>query len=263
MKTLRSLPYLGLALLLPSGLLHAEEADTPITAADPATVWTVGTGVNYSKGDYGFSTDTEVFSAPVNLGYDRGAWMLRASIPWIRIDGPAATTGTGGAPRPTSDSESGLGDVYASATYRFGETFGPVHLAFTGRVKIPTADESKGLGTGESDYYGQFDFYRTFGSATPFASAGYRVLGDSAIYQLEDGVYASAGSHFRVSAATVWTVAVNWGERIFAAGDTSTDAMLAFTHDLDARWQLNGYALKGFTDASPDHGAGLQVNYRF
>jgi hypothetical protein len=258
MKTLRLLPALPLALFLVVPLF----ADDP-PPATPAPAWTVGTGLNYSKGDYGFPTDTEIFSAPVNLDYESGSWLLRASIPWIRIKGPAANTGGGGAPRPTASSESGLGDIYASATYRFGETLGPVNLAFTGRVKFPTADEVKGLGTGETDYYGQFDFYRTFGSSTPFVSLGYRVLGDSVLYPLEDGVFASAGSHFRVSPATIWTVAVNWGQRYVAGGDAATDAMLALTHDLNASWQLSGYLLKGFTDASPDHGAGLQVNYRF
>jgi hypothetical protein len=257
MKTSRLLFCLGSGLLLTSPAFCEDPAP-----ATPPSAWTVGTGINYSKGDYGFSTDTEVFSAPLNLGYDSGSWLLRASIPWITIKGPAVNTG-GGVPRPTASSESGLGDIYASATYRFAETLGPVNLAFTGRVKFPTADEVKGLGTGETDYYGQFDFYRTFGSYTPFVSLGYRLLGDSALYQLENGAFASAGSHFRVSPSTVWTVAVNWGERIVAGGDASTDAMLAFTHDLDPRWQFSGYALKGFTDASPDHGAGLQVNYRF
>lgn len=259
MKIFRLLFGLGSGLLLAGPVF----CDEPAPAAVSPPAWSIGTGVNYSKGDYGFPTDTEVFSAPVNLGYESGSWLLRASIPWITIKGPAANTGGGGVPRPSASSESGLGDIYASATYRFGEMVGPVNLAFTGRVKFPTADEIKGLGTGETDYYGQFDLYRTFGSYTPFVSLGYRALGDSVVYQLENGAFASAGSHLRVSPATVWTVAVNWGERIIAGGDASTDAMLAFTHDLDPRWQLSGYALKGFTDASPDHGAGLQVNYRF
>lgn len=258
MKTFRLLSCLGLGLLLASRAF----SDDPAPAAPPPA-WTVGTGVNYSKGDYGFPEDTEVFSVPLNLGYQSGSWMLGASIPWIRITGPAANTGAGGAPRPTAKAESGLGDIYASATYRFGEVFGPVNLAFTGRIKFPTADEAKGLGTGETDYYGQFDLYHTIGSWTPFVSLGYRAFGDSPVYPLEDGVFASAGSHFRVSPATVWTVAANWGQRIIAGGDASTDAMLALTHDLDPRWQLSGYVLKGFTDASPDHGAGLQLNYRF
>ncbi|HEY8994362.1 MAG TPA: hypothetical protein VIM71_06865 [Lacunisphaera sp.] len=260
MKTFRLLPCLGLGLLMAGPAFPDDSAPAP--AAAPSA-WTVGTAFNYSKGDYGFPTDTEVFSVPLNLGYQSGSWLLGASIPWIRITGPAANTGAGGAPRPNASAESGLGDIYASATYRFSDTLGPINLAFTGRIKFPTADEAKGLGTGETDYYGQFDFYHTFGSSTPFVSVGYRILGDNALYQLSDGMFASAGSHFRVSPETVWTVAANWGQRIIAGGDASTDVMLAFTHDLDTRWQVSGYALKGFTDASPDHGAGLQLNYRF
>jgi hypothetical protein len=235
-------------------------ADAGVPPA-PAS-WQLGTGFDYSRGDYGFATDTEVFSVPLNLGCDSGPWLLRVTIPWLTIKGPAAITGTGGAARPTAASESGLGDILTSATYQFGEV-GPVNLAFTGRIKFPTADETKGLGTGETDFYGQFDFYRTYGDFTPFASVGYRVLGDSAIYQLHDGVYASAGAHFRISSATVWTAAFNWGRPIINGGDPSTDLTLAITHDLDARWQLSGYALKGFTDASPNYGAGLQINRRF
>ena len=235
------------------------------TAADPAPVatsWTVGTGADYSRGDYGFTTNTEVFSVPLNLGYESGAWRFNASLPWLTVRGPAAITGTGGAARPTTASESGLGDLVAGGTYAFGEV-GPVQLAFTGRIKFPTADEAKGLGTGETDFYGQFDFYRTFSTCTPFASLGYRVLGDSAIYQLQDGLYASAGAHFRVSSTTVWTIAANWGRRIIAGGDPTTDVLLAVNHDLDAQWRLTVYALKGFTDASPDFGGGLAVGYKF
>lgn len=258
MNTLRLSLCAGLALLL---TLLAFSDDTP--AAMAPSRWTLGTGINYSKGDYGFATDTEVLYAPLNLGYEGSAWLLRASIPWISIKGPAANTGGGGVPRPTTDEESGIGDIYASATYRFGETLGPVYMDFTGRVKFPTADETVGLGTGETDYYGQFDFYRTFGNATPFASVGYRFLGDSPTYQLEDGLLASAGSHFRVSPSTIWTLAVNWSEPYVAGGDASTDATLSVTHDFNDRWQLSSYLLKGFTDASPDYGAGLQVTCRF
>ncbi|SDS01754.1 hypothetical protein [Opitutus sp. GAS368] len=238
-------------------------ADPSVSPSPAPTHWLLGTGFDYSRGDYGFATDTEMFSVPLNLGCDRGPWILRVAIPWITIKGPAAITGTGGAARPTAASESGLGDILTSATYQFGEALGPVKLDFTGRIKFPTADEARGLGTGRTDFYGQFDFYRTYGDLTPFASVGYRVLGNSAVYHLHDGVYASGGTHFRVSSATVLTAAFNWGQRIINGGDSSTDLTLAFTHDLDAQWQLGGYGLKGFTNASPNYGAGLQINRRF
>jgi hypothetical protein len=156
-----------------------------------------------------------------------------------------------------------LGDIYADATYQFGQVLGPVDLTATVRVKLPTADEERGLGTGAADYYGEFTFSRTFGSTTPFALAGYRVLGDNAAYQLRNGAYVSGGAHFRVSAASVITAMLNWRQPIVAGGDESVDALLMVTHDLNARWRFTAYGLAGFTDASPDIGTGLQVGYRF
>lgn len=245
-----------------AGLAAASAAAADSASAPPASSWTVGTGADYSRGDYGFTTDTEVLSVPLTLGYESGAWRFHASLPWLTVRGPAAITGAGGAARPTAASESGLGDLTAGGTYAFGEV-GPVNLAFTGRLKFPTADEAKGLGTGETDFYGQLDFYRTFTTVTPFASIGYRVLGDSAVYQLQDGLYASAGAHFRVSPETVWTLAGNWGRRIIAGGDPTADVLLALNHNFDAQWRFTVYALKGFTDASPDFGSGLALGYKF
>jgi hypothetical protein len=34
-------------------------------------------------------------------------------------------------------------------------------------------------------------------------------------------------------------------------------------HDFSPRWNLILYALTGFTDASPDFGAGGSISYRF
>jgi hypothetical protein len=138
-----------------------------------------------------------------------------------------------------------------------------MNVAATVRVKLPTADEDRGLGTGAADYYGELVGYRTFGSVTPFATVGYRVLGDTSSYELKDGAYASVGTHVRSSPSTVFTGLLNWRRQIVAGGDDSCDAMLMVTHDLSARWQLTGYALKGFTDASPEVGAGFAANYKF
>lgn len=239
----------------------AAGADTPVTTA-PASSWTVGTGADYSRGDYGFTADTEVFSVPLNFGYESGPWRFNASVPWLTIRGPAAITGSGGAARPTAASESGLGDLYAGASYAFGQV-GPVNLGFTGRLKLPTADETRGLGTGETDFYGQLDLSRTFGACTPFASVGWRVLGDSAAYQLQDGLYGSVGAHFRASPTTVWTVAGDWGRRIIAGGDPTMDVLVMFNRDIAPSWRFTAYALKGFTDASPDFGGGLALSRRF
>lgn len=239
-------------------------AQTTPVVTDPPAVVTVGSGFDFSRGDYGLATDTEVLSVPLTLGYERGAWLFESRIPWLRIEGPATVVGGGGGPvRPTTSAESGLGDISLSGTYRFGEIAGSLNTAATFRAKLPTGSESRGLGTGEADFSEQFDFFRSFGTVTPFASLGYTVLGDNATYQLEDGPYASGGAHFRTGENTVFTAAYSWRHRYIAGGEHGQDALLAVTHDFSARWRLMAYGLVGFSNASPDSGGGLQVSCRF
>lgn len=247
--------------LLALGALTAS-AQTNVQAPPPARI-TAGVGFDYSRGDYGFTADTEYLSVPLNLSFENGPWTLRASLPYVTLRGPATVVGGGGTPRPTSQSESGAGDISVGATYAAGPILGELQASFTARVKLPTANEDRGLGTGEADFYGQFDFYRNFGQVTPYATVGYRALGDSATYPLKSGLYLGAGSHFRLSPATVLTVGVDWGQRILAGGDPTTSAIVAVATDFGAGWQFSFYGLKGFTDASPDYGGGLAVNYRF
>jgi len=236
-------------------------------AAQPAPlrprVTSVASGFDYSQGDYGFTDDTEVFSVPLDLGYESGSWIWRANFSYLTIKGPAAIIGAGGAVRPTSNTESGIGDVYLSGTYRFGETLGPWNLDATVRVKLPTASEDRGLGTGETDFYGQADIYRTFGKVTPFLSLGWREFGTSDLYPLKSGIYTSIGVHFRPSETTVITTAFDWGEQLLAGQDDTMDALVAVTHDVNANWRTMVYALAGFTDASPNLAIGGRLTYRF
>ncbi len=242
-------------------------AQSPDSMTAPTAKLTLGSGFDYSRGDYGYATDTEVFLVPVNLSYETGAWLFRASLPWLRVDGPASTVAgspIGGVPgRPTTASESGLGDPTLSATYRFGPVVEQVHLDLTGRVKFGTADVDKGLGTGKMDHYVQADLARSFGTTTPFLTLGYRSMGASPQYPLRDGVYFSGGMVYRYSLYTSAGVAYDWRQRLVRDGDHASEAMAFLVHRFDDRWSTQTYALTGFSDASPDLGAGFMINYRY
>jgi hypothetical protein len=238
-------------------------AGAQTTATPPPSAITLGTGFDYSRGDYGFTDDTEVFSVPAVLSYESGSWLFNASLSYLTIKGPATVVGGSGAPRPTPSSESGIGDIFVSATYQAGMIAETVGVSGTVRAKLPTADEGRGLGTGSADYYGELSFYRTFTSVTPFATLGYRVLGDGPTYELRNGLYAAGGAHFRLSPATVFTTLVNWRRPIIAGGDESVEGLVMASHDFADHWKFSAYALKGFTDASPEVGTGVQVSYKF
>lgn len=242
-----------------SGLMAQSDSYPPLLS--------VSSGFDYSRGSYGFDTDTEVFMVPVNFSYETGSWVFRAGLPWIRVDGPAnvASGGQFGAvpERPTMSSESGLGDATLGATYRFAPVFETVNIDLTGRLKFGTADVDKGLGTGENDQYLQADFSRSFGALTPFVTVGYRFMGSSPAYPLRDGAFYSGGLFYRYSPYTSYGVAYDWRQRLMDGGDPARELTGFLVHRLDDRWSVQVYALTGFSDASADLGGGALVNYRY
>jgi hypothetical protein len=278
----------------------SSETVSAVEDVAPVNSVQVGTGFDYSRGSYGFAEDTEVFSVPLLLTYNVEKWVLRASVPYLKIEGPADAVGTSGASggagggggssgglggivpglpgstpagstpagvstpaRPISNSESGIGDVMLGATRMLGPVIGPVQVDLTARVKLPTADEDKGLGTGETDYYAQTDFYYAGERFIPFATLGYRFMTDSDRYELKNGAYASVGSAYRLGDATRAGASFDWRQKIVEGGDDATEVSVFVAHDFNARWNLILYALTGFTDASPDFGAGGSVSCRF
>ncbi|HYD85316.1 MAG TPA: hypothetical protein VEA63_14720 [Opitutus sp.] len=259
----KSLVAALLAVVLP---LPVVAQDTVAPAPKPA-VLKLGVGFDYSHGDYGFSQDTEVSSVPVNLSYDQNRWSFKASIPYLTIKGPASvaagTTPIAAPGRPTTNSESGMGDATVSATYHANPKPGQLNVDFTTRVKLPTADEDKGLGTGETDYYFQADLYQAFGDIIPFASFGYRMMGTSAMYPLEDGFYVTIGSSYRLTQKTVIGAAYDWRAKIIEGAENGTDMIAFIATNPNPNWSLLAYTLIGFNDASPELGLGGLATYKF
>ncbi|HWA85612.1 MAG TPA: hypothetical protein VG710_05270 [Opitutus sp.] len=260
--------------LLSSAPLARAQGTTNNPPPPPAPALKLGTGFDYSSGDYGFNQNTEVFSVPVNLAYEERSWAIRATLPFLTIKGPATivagsatespATGSAGAPgRPVSSSQSGLGDLLVSGTYHVNPVPGELNFDVTGRLKFPTADKDKGLGTGETDFYAQADLYQSFGAITPFASVGYRFLGSNATYPLKDGLYASAGVSFRTSPTSVIGGALDWRTKIIAGAQDATDALVFLSTNPNDRWNLLGYLLVGFNNAAPNYGLGALATYKF
>ncbi len=247
-------------------MIIAQETAAPVTPVAPELAWRADALFNYSSGDYGLAADTEVYVALVNLAYETASWRFQAGVPYLHVEGPATVVGGGAGvgTRPPGSSETGLGDVTLSGTYKFGPlTDAAIDTDFTAQVKLPTADEDKGLGTGETDVYLQFDVRKTYGRFTPFATLGYRFLGTNATYPLEDGLFASLGVATPVTDTTTVGASVSWREKIVAGGDDSIDAIAFAQQTLTTQWSALGYVLVGFTDAAPDFGVGAGVSYKF
>jgi len=56
-----------------------------------STQISVSTGFDYSRGDYGESADTEIWYVPFGLKVEHDPWILRVTVPYLRIRAPAAS----------------------------------------------------------------------------------------------------------------------------------------------------------------------------
>lgn len=237
--------------------------------------WTVGTGFNYSSGNYGSATDTEITSIPFSVAYDTGPWTLKLTAPYVRITGATDVvvglgrpTRRGGAAATTTTSvvrtSSGLGDVVAAATYNFyNNSAAQMGADVTAKVKFGTGDKDKGLGTGENDYVLQLDVYKKIQQWTIFGGIGYSDLGSSFDIPLRNVYNASVGSTYKLSDKINLGMAYDYREKSSSTGFAQNELTAFYIHKFDKSWKGQAYLLKGFSDGSPDWGGGVSVAYAF
>jgi outer membrane putative beta-barrel porin/alpha-amylase len=255
-----------LRIALATAVLSA--AASAASAADGLT--TLSVGVDYTTGKYGADTSTDILYVPFTGKYEIGPWTAKLVVPWIHITGPANVVGAPGdtvviaganAGRRT---ESGLGDVVASAFYNvLNERNAPFGLDLGGKIKLGTADENRGLGTGKNDYSVQADLFKPLGALTPFGSIGYRWYGDPAGVNFKNVVYWSVGTSYKLSQPTTVGVAYDFRPAIVNGGNHVSEATFFVSQKLSQDWKVQVYGVKGFSTGSPDWGAGAVLAYSY
>lgn len=223
----------------------------------------LGAGFHYSEGDYGSTIDTRITTLEATARYETGRMVYRATVPWLSVKGDTGVIpGIGqasGAPA-RSGSASGLGDIVLSAAYSaYYNPATTLGMDLTGKLKLPTADESKGLGTGEPDFAFLLDLYRTFDRVTGFGGIGYHVMGDSPDLPLENAWSANLGATYKLDARDSVGALLEGRQRVAPGGSRTRELMGFWTHRLEGPWRSQVYGLIGLADGSPDWGFGLSL----
>jgi hypothetical protein len=254
---MRSL-WAGCAFALAAGAAHG--ADGELSA---------GAGVNYSTGKYGESTPTRIWSIPFVARYETDRWTLKLTLPLLRVTSPAnvipgigAFDNRGRARRRAAGTttETGLGDTVASATYTaYYDQAAKRGLDLTGKVKLPTADADKGLGTGSTDESLQVDVYQTQGLFTVFADLGYTFFGHSDFVQLDNALYYGAGFSEKLDDTNSLGMSFDGRQRVTPGGAPQREVTAFWNRRMDRATRLQAYVLKGFSDGSPNWGIGASL----
>lgn len=244
-------------------------------AAPPATSgwseFSLATGFEYSSGDYGAAFDTDILYVPLTAKYENELFQFRVTVPYIRIEGPGAVLGGAdggvvvGPGGPGVTTESGLGDIILAATLNlYPDRDSPLpYVELTGKVKLPTADEDDGLGTGETDYTIQADIFKSFGPFTPFGTVGYRFRGDPPGFELNNSLLLSAGGVFKANDHFSFGGVYDYREASSVFSEDASEVTPFVVVKPTDQWAITGYGVFGLSDGSPDAGGGLQIRRAF
>lgn len=246
-------------------MLTAAALATLPVAAEPG--FSLTTGLDYSTGKYGGTESTDIFYIPITGKYEADKYTLKLTVPYLQVTGPGNVVRDVGQIGPASTTrtrQSGLGDIVVAGTYNMyeGRANGTL-VDVTAKIKFSTADEAKGLGTGKNDYALQADLYRTLGKNTVFGTLGYKVMGSPAGVTLNNVFYASLGAGHQYSQETSAGLILDLREKASAIGSAQQELTAYVSHKLGKIWKAQAYAVKGFSNGSPDWGAGAMFTASF
>ena len=157
---------------------------------------------------------------------------------------------------PTTGVTSGIGDLRLGATYAIPMQ-GVWGVDLTGNVKIATADEDKGLGTGANDYGVAVDVYRNVGEVTSvFGGVGYTMLGDSDYIEVDSVFNGNVGFSRKFGNNSAGLV-YDYRQPTSDDADDRSEITGFFSFPTSDTGKLQLYALTGLTNGSPEWGAGV------
>jgi hypothetical protein len=261
----------GLLVGMPA-MAASQGQEEPVAARPTASRPTaeISTGAEYQEGKYGTGQKIETTTIPTNLRISTGRWQLSATLPYVRIDAPGNVVGGGGGILgpilidPTQPAtrilREGMGDLKLGATYIVPTT--AINLALSSQIKVPTASQRKGLGTGEVDYSAGAEISRRFGIVSPFIGVNYTLSGDPKGYDLRNSLSARGGIAAMLGSRVRGYVSYGYTQSPSHLVANEQQISTGINAGLTNRLSLGLFGTAGLSQGSPDVGAGVQLGVR-
>jgi hypothetical protein len=277
----------------PHILLWAALLLFPLPANAQGEQWQIGMTPSFSSGRYGTNTRTDVFYTPVTARrlFDRGDLTLVVPYTCIRGNGgvivvngmpvrqeridaggrTGTTTRTGatdsavtGTAPPTT--ACGLGDVVARGRYYAIDERGWVPtIAIRAHVKMPTASDERGLGTGRPDEGVGIEITRTIGRGLlAMVDGGYTVIGDRTDSEYNNNWWYDVGlGQDLVNGAVNLSVFLEEYSALVAGTENAREFLAAVSLKSASGWRVQISGSVGLSDGAPERGFTVGASRRF
>ena len=251
-----------LLFLMSAGLGWAQQVQAPARV-------TFRMGVGYDQGDFGSGETSRAAYLPVAVRFNANRFDLTVSSSFARIDTAGGVRLIDGVPVQTGAGiplqESGVGDTVVRSRFFVWENAGsdlPSVTPFV-RVKIPTAREELGLGTGKTDVGAGIEIDKRLHQIFVFGDVGYTVVGKVSGLDLRNRTSAGFGVGKDLSESTTISGMFDWRSAIVAGNPNPAEFTGVLSYRLSPSVTVSPNGFVGLTSGSPDFGAGLQMSFRF
>ena len=260
--------------------------------------WQIGFTPSYSSGNYGTNTTSSFFYAPISIRRFFKNGDISLVIPFVTTTTDGTATLVGGQPTQTLPAScfsnsgsgkpedrpecqgtggatggvqgqkvttSGLGDIILRGRYYVVEEKDWVPLiAITGRLKLPTADESRRLGTGKMDEGVGAEVSKRVGDNwMTFLDGGFNIIGRPDGRNLRNQWWYDVGGGYYFTKDLLGSVYFEEYRSLVSGAQNIRDVFFGMNYRASSAWRFNGGLALGLSNGAPDYTLSLGTSYRF
>lgn len=257
----------------------------------PVDQWRISTTIDYSSGRYGTEERTNILYVPLTIKRLFKQGDISLAIPYVSISGTGAVrlvggvgtrtssvagsegnvSGSDGRKRPgdsplsSSTTDSGLGDIILRGRYYLVEegSLAPL-VALVGRIKFPTADADRGLGTGEFDGGGGVELTKSLGERwMGYLDAGYYLIGNPPGANFNNQWWYDVGVGYDLTDHLQMSLFYEEYRALVDEVNNARNVLLAADYRAGSGWHMTGALLVGLSNGAPNYGISGGIRFQF
>jgi hypothetical protein len=157
----------------------------------------------------------------------------------------------------------GIGDATLSLAWGFRDISGTrLYADFTARTRLPTGDESRGLGRGMTDYAALTEIGWDGDHGGVFVMGGRQFLESNATSPRRDVWQASGGGWMNIGTRALVGAQGNWRQAATTGGTAPASADVFVNMAIGKSWRVELTGSAGLSKSSADYAAGVGVTWR-
>jgi outer membrane putative beta-barrel porin/alpha-amylase len=247
----------------------------------PRPSWQVGGSAFFATGKYGTDTRTDTLYAPLSLRRMFEDGDLTLVLPYVTVTSNCGVTVVSGEPLrtgglcprtasgtfPARVTASGMGDVLLIGRYYLyteSEQGLFPSVMVSGRVKAPTADRDRGLGTGEWDEGVGLGLTKLLTDKfVGLADVGYTIIGDPDGFDLQNQWSYDVGLGYYFTPRVLASVYYEEARALVERFQNPKDIFAGLSWRVTQNFRLNAGFEKGLSNGAPEFGASVGASMRF